>query len=94
MQHDDSKERQEASLIGRILSLEALLFLMGIISLGYGLLNEGAEMSIFFGVIIIPAVFVLHKVRKKDWKAHWAELEEAQRREQLRREQERQSGKK
>jgi len=67
MPHDDAKELQEASLVGRILSLEAALMLMGIISLIYGLLN-GATINIFWGVVIIPGVFVLHKVRKKDWK--------------------------
>ncbi len=83
MQHDEVKERQEASLVGRIFSLEAVLMLMGFVSLIYGLIN-GREINIFFGAVIIPAVFVLHKVRKKDWKAHWAELEEQQRRDQER----------
>jgi phage-related protein len=81
MQHDDTKERQEASLIGRILSMEAILFLAGVASLVYGLINQIGT-SIFFGALIIPAVFLLHKVKKKDWKAHWAELEERQRRQQ------------
>lgn len=79
MQHDDVKELQEASLVGRILSLEAVLLLMGIVSMVYGVAT-GAAMNIFWGVVIIPGVFVLHKVRKKDWKKHWAELEEEQRR--------------
>lgn len=74
MPHDDTKELQEASLVGRILSLEAVLMLMGIISLIYGLLN-GKTINIFWGVVIIPGVFVLNKVRKKDWKAHWRSLE-------------------
>lgn len=78
MQHDDAKELQEASLIGRIFSLEVILLLMGVVSLLYGLINR-VETSIFFGTFIIPAVFLLHKVRKKDWKAHWAQLEEQQR---------------
>ncbi len=79
MQHDNAKERQEASLIGRILSMEAILFLAGVASLVYGLVNKVGT-SIFFGALIIPAVFLLHMVKKKDWKAHWAELEEKQRR--------------
>ncbi len=84
MQHDDSKERQESSLVGHLFSLEAVLFLMGIVSLVYGLVTTNS-MNIFFGLVIIPGVFLLHKVKKKDWKAHWAALEEAQRREQERR---------
>ncbi|CAH2030300.1 hypothetical protein [Trichlorobacter ammonificans] len=83
MQHDDAKERQETSLIGRILSLEAVLLLMGVVSLVYGLIN-GAAMNIFWGVVIIPGVFLLHKVRKKDWKAHWQALEAEQQRQRER----------
>lgn len=78
MQHDNAKERQESTLIGRILSLEVALFLMGVASLAYGLLN-GIATNIFFGVLIIPGALVLSKVKKKDWKAHWAELEAEQR---------------
>jgi len=88
MQHDDQKELQEASLVGRIFSLEVALFLMGVASLIYGLIN-GAGMNIFWGIVIIPGVFILHKVKKKDWKAHWAELEEQKRREQEREEERR-----
>jgi amino acid permease len=83
MQHDDLKERQESSLVGRVLSMEAVLLLMGVASLLYGLIN-GEHVNTFFGLVIIPGVFVLHKVKRKDWKAHWAQLEEQQRREQER----------
>lgn len=83
MQHDEAKERQESSLLGRVLSLEAILLLMGVASLAYGLINS-IYMNVFFGLVIIPGVFVLHKVKRKDWKAHWAQLEEQQRREQER----------
>jgi len=78
MQHNDAKERQESSLIGRILSLEAALMLMGIASLVYGLV-KGLQINIFFGSVIIPGVFILYFVKRKDWKAHWAEMEERQR---------------
>jgi len=74
MSQDQSKERQEASLIGRILSMEALLLLMGVASLVYGIVNS-TETSILWGVIIIPGVFILIKVRRKDWKKHWEEME-------------------
>ncbi len=75
---DDDKQRQEVSLIGRILSMEALLMLMGVLSLIYGIRN-GEPMNVFWGVVIIPGVFLLIKVRKKDWKKHWEEMEEEQR---------------
>ena len=75
---DNDKQRQEASLIGRILSIEMLLLVMGVASLIYGIVN-GATMNIFWGVVIIPGVFILLKVRKKDWKKHWEEMEADQR---------------
>lgn len=74
MTHDPNKEIQESSLIGRILSMEALLLVMGIASLAYGI-TRGATMNIFWGVVIIPGVFLLHKIRKKDWARHWQEME-------------------
>jgi len=92
MPHDTEKGRQEPSLVGRLFSLEAALFLMGLASLIYGLVN-GIETNIFFGILIIPGVFVLYKVKKKDWKAHWAELEDQQRREQERLEVRKREGK-
>ena len=92
MKHDDQKELQESSLVGRIISLEAVLLLMGVASLAYGLIN-GAGMTIFWGIVIIPGVFLLHKVKKIDWKAHWAELEEQQRLMQEREEERKRNGK-
>jgi hypothetical protein len=71
---DKDKQRQEVSLIGRILSMEALLLVMGVFSMYYGL-TQDAPMSVFFGLIIIPGVFILAKVRKKDWKKHWEDME-------------------
>ena len=71
---DNDKQRQEISLIGRILSMEMLLLVMGVASLIYGIVNDQA-MNIFWGVVIVPGVFILMKVRKKDWTKHWEELE-------------------
>ena len=42
--------------------MEALLLLMGVASLIYGIVNS-AVMNIFWGVVIIPGVFILMKVR-------------------------------
>ena len=77
MPHDASKEIQEASLIGRILSMEALLLTMGCASLAYGIIN-GVIISIFWGVVIVSGVFVLYKVRRKEWSKHWQQLEAEQ----------------
>ena len=74
MAHNGQKEIQKASLIGRILSVEAFLLLMGIASLTYGI-SKDVPISIFWGVVIIPGVFILMKVRKKDWTKHWEEME-------------------
>ena len=74
MTHDAQNEIQKASLIGRILSMEAFLLVMGIASLAYGIIND-ATMNIFWGCVIIPGVFVLHHVRKKYWNKHWQEME-------------------
>ena len=74
MTHDGQNEIQKASLIGRILSMEAFLLAMGIASLVFGIINN-LPMNIFWGCVIIPGVFLLHKVRKKDWAKHWEEME-------------------
>ena len=74
MSHNTQKEIQKASLIGRILSTEAFLLLMGISLLVYGIAN-GATMIIFWACVIIPGVFILYFVRKRDWTKHWQEME-------------------
>ncbi|MEI7816913.1 MAG: hypothetical protein WCI45_06935 [Desulfuromonadales bacterium] len=68
------KEIQKASLIGRILSTEAFLLFMGIALLVYGIANS-ATMIIFWACIIIPGVFILYTVRKRDWTKHWQDME-------------------
>jgi|MudIll2142460700_1097286.scaffolds.fasta_scaffold1177359_2 amino acid permease len=75
----EEKEKQEVSLIGRIFCLEAVLLLMGCVSLVSGIIT-GEVMQLFWGGMIIVGSVVLHFVRKKDWKAHWAEQEELRRR--------------
>jgi hypothetical protein len=77
MPHNIGKERQEISLVGRILSLETMLLMMGVASLIYGIVN-GVETSILWGVVIIPGVFILMKVRRKDWQKHWQDPEAEQ----------------
>ncbi len=74
---DKDKEKQEISLIGRLFSIEALIILMGLVSLGYGIVNK-TEINIFWGIIILVGAIALHFVRKKDWKAHWEEQERKQ----------------
>lgn len=71
---DNDKQKQEISLIGRLLSMEALLILMGLFCLISGFAT-GAAIQIFWGVMIIGGAIILHLVRKKDWKKHWEEQE-------------------
>ena len=83
---DKDKERQELSVIGRLFCLEALIFLMGLFSLGSGLYT-GEAIQLFWGVTIACGAVLLHFVRKKDWKKHWEEQEEMGRRLEERRRQ-------
>lgn len=71
---DSEKQKQEISLIGRLFSLEALLILMGVFCLVSGIAT-GEMTQVFWGVMIIGGAFILHFVRKKDWKKHWEEQE-------------------
>lgn len=64
---DKEKEKQEISLIGRILSLEALLILMGLFSLLFGIIYMQGVQVILGSVIIIGSILLLF-VRNKIWK--------------------------
>lgn len=82
-ENSQQKSREEASLIGRFLTLDALILLMGCLSLIYGIMERKME-NIFWAAIIIPGFFILQRVRKKDWKKHWEDLaEEKIRREEM-----------
>jgi len=61
---DKDKERQEISLIGRIFSLEALLILMGLLSLLSGIIRM-QRTQIFWGVVAIGGSLLLLFVRKR-----------------------------
>ena len=69
---DKDKVKQEVSLVGRLFSMEALLLLMGLFSLGSGIYT-GELTQLFWGVTIMVGAIGLHFVRKKDWKSHWEE---------------------
>ena len=77
-------EKQEKSLMQKILSMETMIFLVGLFILGSGIVR-GEPMQYFFGGMIISGSIVLHFVRKKDWKKHWEEQEALQRRYEARR---------
>ena len=64
---DKEKEKQEITLIGRIFSLEALLILMGLFSLLFGIIYMQGVQVILGSVIIIGSILLLF-IRKKIWK--------------------------
>ena len=69
--------KQPKSLLDRILSMETLIFLVGLMLIGSGFYT-GEPMQFFFGGMIICGSVILHFVRKKDWKKHWEEQEALQ----------------
>ena len=67
-------EPQKKSLLGRLLSLETLLMLIGLVFLGSGSYT-GERIQLFWGIMISVGSLILYFVRKKDWKKHWEEQE-------------------
>jgi hypothetical protein len=64
---DNEKKKQEISLIGRIFSLEALLILMGLFSLLFGIIYMQV-VQVILGSVIISGSILLLFIRKKIWK--------------------------
>lgn len=62
MDHD--KERQEINVIGRLLSLEALLVLMGVLSLVSGIL-AGDSLRLLLGIIILAVLALSIILRRR-----------------------------
>ena len=85
---------KQKSLLDKILSMETLIFLAGLFSLGSGFYT-GEAMQYFWGGMIICGSIALHFVRKKDWQKHWEEQETLQKNyaERLRLEKEQKDGK-
>jgi len=71
----ENKEKQ--SLTSLIFSAPFLLGLVGVGCMIYGVAEGFKVMQFFFGVCIVGGSFALHVIRKKDWDAHWAEMEAA-----------------
>ena len=87
----NDKEKQEISVLGRLFCFEALLLLMGVFSLVSGIYN-GAATQLFWGVAIIVGAVILHFVKKRDWKAHFEELERQRQAEDERRRRSKEDG--
>lgn len=67
----------QKSLFARLFSTETLIFMVGLGCVVYGLAEGLKVMQTFFGLCIMGGSFALRFVRKKDWDAHWAELDRA-----------------
>jgi len=61
---DKDKERQEISLLGRLLSMEALLILMGLFSLISGIIDHD-PLRIIPGIAIISSLVLLIILRRR-----------------------------
>lgn len=77
-------EKPQKTLLQKIISMETLILLAGLFSLGSGFYRN-EPMQYFWGGMIICGLLALHFVRKKDWKKHWEEQEAMQRRYEARR---------
>lgn len=62
MDHD--KERQEINVIGRLLSMEALLVLMGILSLVSGVLSHD-PLRLLLGIVILALLTLYIILRRR-----------------------------
>ena len=60
------KEKQEISLIGRLFSLEALLILMGLLTLLSGIIYM-QWLQVILGLVILSGCILLLFMRKKNW---------------------------
>jgi hypothetical protein len=61
---DRDKERQEISLIGRLLSMEALLVIMGVFSLVSGILAKNT-VRLLLGLLILAGLVLLICLRRR-----------------------------
>jgi hypothetical protein len=59
-----NKEHQEICVVGRLFSLEALVILMGVVSLVYGLVTGGLS-NIIIGALILVVAVVLTRVWRR-----------------------------
>jgi hypothetical protein len=59
-----NKEHQEICVVGRLFSLEALVFLMGVVSLIYGLAT-GRLANIIIGALILVVTILLARVWRR-----------------------------
>ena len=59
----------------RLFSAPLFIGIAGVGCIIYGVADGIRIMQLFFGLCIVAGGVLLHFVRKKDWDAHWAELD-------------------
>lgn len=59
------KEQVEISLLGRLLSLEALIFLMGLVSLLYGIATLSLAQIIIGAAVLAAAALFAFKFKRR-----------------------------
>ena len=59
-----NKEHQEIFVVGRLFSLEALVFLMGVVSLIYGLATDRL-LNIIIGALVLVVTLLLARVWRR-----------------------------
>jgi hypothetical protein len=64
---DKDKEKQEITVIGRLLSLEALLIIMGVLSLISGIAGN-KPVRLLFGAIILGGLILFIFLRRRAFK--------------------------
>lgn len=67
---------EKQSLGSLIFSAPFLLGLVGVGCMIYGVAEGFKVMQFFFGVCIVLGSVGLHFIRKKDWDAHWKEMDQ------------------
>lgn len=70
-----AEQPQKQSLVSIIFSAPFLLGLVGVGCMVYGVIDGFRVMQFFFGLCIVGGTTMLHFIRKKDWGAHWEEME-------------------
>lgn len=70
-----SNKSQKPSVLGTIFSAPFLLGLVGVGCMVYGVIDGFKVMQFFFGLCIVAGTTLLYFIRKKDWGAHWEEMD-------------------
>ena len=63
-----NKEHQEICVVGRLFSLEALVFLMGVVSLIYGLVTARLANIVIGALVLVVAVLLARVWRRVQYK--------------------------